>query len=406
MPTRLSQVEAEMIIQTLGDGVPATEYIMDYSSEADSQLIETFKNHLNKVRRSVSVARFLKGNYGAGKSHFLSFVREIALRDNFVVSLFDLRAREGFDMIERILGKIIKTMSINDFRKGDIEKTVLDYIMSRWAKRVNDTDDEICNMPLDSTNIDFLNAIRTYGKLMSNKFNKSSDGFNIIEILNRWFQGDALKSKERDKINVRNNITVRNARAVLNMLSLFFKSIGYSGWVILIDEQEIIPTLMSRHKRNLSNENLKVIIDTQPNTKYMYYLFATTPEFFTDVYNGINAYPALRQRVQDVLEVHPISFKEMVEAGKKIKEIYSLAFPDFDRGQLTEENIKYCSQLVEETYINIESKARVFIVSYIKLLNNIKENKHLIVKEEFEAIVGNVWDEIERKTKDAYSQLK
>ena len=190
------------------------------------------------------------------------------------------------------------------------------------------------------------------------------------------------------------------------MLSLFFKSIGYSGWVILIDEQEIIPTLMSRHKRNLSNENLKVIIDTQPNTKYMYYLFATTPEFFTDVYNGINAYPALRQRVQDVLEVHPISFKEMVEAGKKIKEIYSLAFPDFDRGQLTEENIKYCSQLVEETYINIESKARVFIVSYIKLLNNIKENKHLIVKEEFEAIVGNVWDEIERKTKDAYSQLK
>ncbi len=406
MPARLSQLEAEMIIQTLGDGVPATDNIMDYSSDVDSELIVTVKKHLDKVRRGVSVARFLKGDYGSGKSHFLSLVREIALRDNFVVSLFDLRAREGFDMIERILGKIIKTMSINDFRRGDIEKTVLDYIISRWAKRVNDTDDEISNMPLDSTNIDFISSVRTYGKVMSNKIPKFSDGMNIIVILNRWFQGDSLKAKERDKVNVRNNITVRNARAVLNMLSLFFKSIGYAGWVILIDEQEIIPTLMSRQKRNLSNENLKVIIDTQPNTNYMYYLFATTPEFFTNVYNGINAYPALRQRVQDVLEVHPISFKEMVEAGKKIREIISLAYPDFNRGLLTEEVIKYCSQLVDETYTNIESKARVFIVSYIKLLNKIRDNINLDVKDEFEAIVGNVWDELEKKTKDAYSQFK
>jgi hypothetical protein len=406
MSSNLSQSEAEMIIQTLGDGVPIPDYVMEYSLEVDTPLLEKVKTHLDRVRRGISVARFIKGDYGSGKSHFLSLVREIALRDNFIVSSFDLRSREGFDMIERILGKLIKTISINEFRKGDVEKTVLDFIFLKWADKVHDTDEAVAKMPLDSTNIDFMNGIKIYGKLMSGRVSKLRDGINMVEIINRWFQGDSLRAEEKRGLNIINTITARNARDVINMLSLFFRSIGYSGWVILIDEQEIIPTLMSPQRRNLSNENLKVIIDTQPNTKYMYYLFATTPEFFTDEYKGINAYPALRQRVQDVLEVNPITKIEMIEAGKKIKEIFCLANPNFDRGLIYEEDIKFCSKYIDETYANISSKARVFIVSYIKLLNALDDNKNISPKEEFPLIVGRIWDELERKTRDAYSKFK
>lgn len=405
MTTHISQLEAERIIQTIGDGIPAPDYIMDYSSEMDSNLLMNVRDHLDKTSRGLTVARFIKGDYGSGKSHFLNLVREIALRDNFLVSYFDLRAREGFDMIERIFSKVIKSISVYDFRYGDNNNTVMDFIVKRWADNRSNTDEEIRQMPLNRTNMDFLNVISLYGRIMSKVTNRVQNGIDLIELLNRWFQADSLKADERRKINTFSNITVRNARDTLNMLSIFFKSIGYSGWLILIDEQEIIPTLMSKKKRDLSNENLKVIIDTQSATKYLYYLFATTPEFFSDPINGINAYPALRQRVQDVLEINPISEKEMIEAGKKIKEIYCIAYPDFNRGLVTEEIIRHCANYMDRTYSNISAMARVFIQSYVKLLGDLQKGLADDAKQDFETITGDIWDELEQSTKEAHSLL-
>ena len=43
----------------------------------------------------------------------------------YVVSYFDLRSREGFDMIERILSKLIRTLSVNGKRKGTVGKLFL-----------------------------------------------------------------------------------------------------------------------------------------------------------------------------------------------------------------------------------------------------------------------------------------
>ena len=113
MNGKISEIDAQMIIETLKNGVPVPEYIMEYSSEVDTNLLGKVKSHLVKASNGLSIARFIRGDYGSGKSHFLSLIREIALRDNFVVSSFDLRAREGFDMIERIFSKLIININAN-----------------------------------------------------------------------------------------------------------------------------------------------------------------------------------------------------------------------------------------------------------------------------------------------------
>lgn len=286
MNTHLSSTDAERIIETLASGVPDQDHVMTYSSAIDTPLKETITGYLAKAKRGITVARFVKGDNGSGKTHFLSVVREIALRDGYAVSYFDLRAREGFDMIERILSKLIKTLSVNGKRKGTATETVLDYIFKEWAKKTASIEESISNMELDATNMDFIKAISLYGKVMAGDVPRSSDGFDLVEILNSWFQADGLKARQREKIRVNNNITARNAREMLDSLAIFFRQVGYSGWVILIDEQEIIPTLMTTRKRDLSNENIKVIIDTQPKTRFMCYLFATTPEFFNHSNQG------------------------------------------------------------------------------------------------------------------------
>lgn len=396
MIKNINNIEAERIISALGDGVPIPDYVLTYSSEVNTSLLKQVKEHLVKVKRGLTIARFVKGDYGSGKSHFLSIVREIALRDNYIVSYFDLRAREGFDMIERIFSKLIKEVSIFDKRQGDAEFTVLDHIFKKWAEKSQNIDDDISKMELDTTNRDFINIIKIYGKVLSKSMPRYSDGIDILEIVNRWFQAESLTAVQRSKINVNNNITVRNARDTLNSLAVFFHSIGYLGWVVLIDEQEIIPTLMAKRKRDLSNENLKVIIDTQHKTKYFYYLFATTPEFFTDPDNGINAYPALRQRVSEKLEINPITTKDMIEAGKRIKEIYCIANSDFGRGILTENDIKRLADIMDETFKGISATARIYIVSLIKLLQELHKETSLNVIGLFRNIAGRVWDDLEK----------
>lgn len=406
MSLDLDHTQAQRIINTLSSGVPDTEHIMAYSSSIDRQLIWTISEHLDKVRRGMTVARFVKGDNGSGKSHFLGVVREIALKDNYIVSYFDLRAREGFDMIERIFSKLIKSLSVNKKRKGTVDETVLDFIFRTWARKVDNIEENISKMDLDATNRDFLNIITLYGKIMAGITPKNLNGNDLVELINRWFQAETLKAQERRMIKVNNNITARNAREMLDSLAIFFSEIGYPGWVILIDEQEIIPALMATKKRQLSNENLKVIIDTQPKSKFMYYLFATTPEFFTHPDKGINSYPALRQRVFDVLEVKTIGEEGMVEAGGKIKEIFCVASPDFDRSSITFEDIRNCANHVETTFGNTSAKARIFIVSYIKLLYELRQSTAPDLMDAFASITGQVWDDIEEKEKEAYKNFE
>lgn len=396
----LSEIEAERIIETLADGVPDPDHVMMYSSSMDSQLMGIINQHLDKIKRGLTIARFVKGDNGLGKSHFLSVVREHALRENYVVSYFDLRSREGFDMIERILSKLIRTLSVNGKRKGTVSETVLDFIFREWAHKAGNIEESVSTMDLDATNMDFINAISLYGNIMACVPPRSPVPSDAVELLNRWFQAELLRARERQNIRVNNNITARNARDVLNSFAIFLREVGYSGWVILIDEQEIIPTLMTTRKRDLSNENLKVIIDTQPKTKFMYYLFATTPEFFTNPQKGINSYPALRQRVSHVLEVKPIGEKEMVEAAEKIRDVYCIAFPGFRKGRITGQDIANCAKHVESTFGVTSAKPRIFIVSYIRFLKALHTGPVPDPSAAFASITGQVWDELETKERE------
>ena len=73
MINKIDNVEAERIINFLRDGVPVPEYVLDYSSEIDTVILQTIKNHLNKVDRGLTIAKFVRGDYGSGKSHFLAW---------------------------------------------------------------------------------------------------------------------------------------------------------------------------------------------------------------------------------------------------------------------------------------------------------------------------------------------
>jgi hypothetical protein len=67
--------------------------------------------------------------------------------------------------------------------------------------------------------------------------------------------GANLTAQERRLVNVFNNISAGNARQMLEGLAVLFRGLDQSGWLVLIDEQEIVPTLLTTRQRNLCNDS-------------------------------------------------------------------------------------------------------------------------------------------------------
>lgn len=95
----------------------------------------------------------------------------------------------------------------------------------------------------------------------------------------------------------------------------------------------------------------------------------------------------------------------MIEAGEKIKEVYCMAFSDFDRGRITGQDIANCANHVENRFGVTSAKARIFIVSYIRLLNVLRQHSLTDLLTDFASITGQVWDELEQKEREALANL-
>jgi hypothetical protein len=68
-----------------------------------------------------------------------------------------------------------------------------------------------------------------------------------------WLRGDSnIPYTEKRKFGVKGDVTKENAISFLEALSIFVKSIGYSGLVVLIDEAEFIMNLHTKKLRDIA----------------------------------------------------------------------------------------------------------------------------------------------------------
>jgi hypothetical protein len=182
-------------------------------------------------------------------------------------------------------------------------KTVLEQIIEHWGRQRKHIERDIDEVGLDPTLPDLRNVVVCYAKVMRGEEPREVSGVDRVELLRRWFMpaGANLTAQERRLIKVFNNISAGNARQMIEGVAVLLRGLGQAGWVVLIDEQEIVPMLLTPRQRRLCNQNLKVIVDTVNQSRpprAIYYVFASGPDFFTDPTRGVNAYQALRDRIK------------------------------------------------------------------------------------------------------------
>jgi hypothetical protein len=200
--------------------------------------------------------------------------------------------------------------------------------------------------------------------------------------------------------DIYNNVTPQNARSVIEGMAVFFRGIGYAGWAVLVDEQEIVPTLMTERQRKLCNENLKILLDAanqQKPRRGLYYVFASAPEFFADQEKGVNAYPALRDRIitNAVLPLTGMDADEMSEVAQKIQQIYRDTGEYPDRKEIvSDEDIRSFVEEIESRFGSVRYKARGFVQSFVSFIEERLGQPRALLTDLIDEVLGRTFGKI------------
>ena len=358
--------------------------------------IEEFQRLLRKVDdEDKAIVKFIKGEFGAGKSFFLKVIEDMAFEDNFAVSWITISHNLPFNKIELVYRNIAKTLRC---KTG----TSLEHVLDKWytqhynmASHDSDNDfekhailRERIHDELEDTrqfSSTFATAIENYAKLRSEG---DTEGASAAV---SWIRGDAnIPFSVKKKFGVKGEINKETALNFLEALSIFIKSVGYSGLVVLIDEVEYIMHLHTHQIRNTSYNYIRDIYDNCNMGKFQsaLFVFAGTPYLFEDSKKGIPSYPALEERIQKVLESDYVDMRtpiiylsdfdrdDLINISQQLLEMHGEVY-DWDAQSKVEPIIENIADELISTAGLSGGKvtARKFVRKFITLLDTVEQNQ-------------------------------
>ena len=358
--------------------------------------VEAFEELLEKIdKNEIARVKFVNGEFGAGKSFFLKVVEEMAYEKNFVVSWITLSNTIPMNKIDVVYKNIAKNLKC---KTG----TALNHIIERWItnikmtvfqeepspQRQNELIKEYISRDLAETREhanSFAVAIENYNILMNEGDYKSAN-YALA-----WLRGDSnIPFTEKRKFGVKGDITKENAINFLEALSIFVKSIGYSGLVVLVDEAEFIRNLHTQKLRDNAYNYIRDIYDDCNAGKFenSLFLFAGTPELFDDNKKGIPSYEALDDRLKDVIDTDLVNLRKPIFNLKgfsdvELKEIAAKLTIMHEEVYQWDSSENITPVLDDIVGIHVRDAGltggkitpRVFIRSFISVLDTVQQNQ-------------------------------
>ena len=382
------------IINELKKGVPAEEEVMLFNVGREIH-IKYFEKKFREIKEAgISDVKFISAEFGRGKTHFLDLIRQIAFNLNFVVSKVDLHSQKApFDKFELVYQQMIQKLETNEYRENGLEK-----ILQSWASANSDKTDNELFLILQGIPINYPD-LRT--ALVQYVINYNSSSYFRCNDLLGWFYGNKTDATLRREYHINKPIGPTNVSDILHDLISFLRYLGYSGFIVMLDESEAITSLSRISKRDLANENIRRIIDNDKRTKRFYFIFASTPTFLSGDYErGAQDYAALWRRIRDpftgfksasldsvIIDLPELTEEELCELGLKIQEIFEIA-----EGKPILQ-IKLVHMQALANYVNTRTDRRVgtFVRSVVNVLQEtLAKGDEFDFAKDYEFIVGKV----------------
>lgn len=375
--------------------------------------IETLLSDVLRLGDGGSAFRLVIGEYGAGKSFFLSLVTSIAFEKKIVVASADLnpdrRLHGSAGQARSLYAELMRRLSTRAKPDGGALPGIIEKFIasSNSLARASETPvEEIIYKKLEHltelvNGYDFAKVIYAYCRGVE-------DGNEQLKAdAVRWLRGEySTKTEARAALGVRGIVDDASVYDQLKLMAQFVQEAGYSGMIIALDEMVNLYKISNTQARNGNYEQvLRILNDTlQGASGGLGFILAGTPEFLMDTRRGLYSYPALQGRLAEntfakeglvdftgpVVRLSSLSPEEFYLLLTKIRHVHAGGNPE--KYLISDEGVKqfmvHCSKRIGDAYFRTP---RTTIKSFADLLALLEQNPG----SSWENIVGEVAIEVD-----------
>lgn len=391
--------ERDAIIQSLKAGV-TPKIGIQYIQVGRVNELKAMIQDIQRIEDGGAAFRLIIGDYGSGKTFFMSVVRAIALERKFVTLHADLspdrRLHATGGQAKNLYSELMKNMSTRNKPDGNALTSVVEKFITQVQKEAESNDysvEKVIHKRLTAISemvggYDFAKVIEIYWKA------SEDDNEQLKACAIKWLRAEySTKTDARNDLGVRTIISDAFFYDALKIMSLFVRQAGYSGLLVNLDEMVNLYKLSNTQARKSNYEQILRILNDclQGNAEYIGFLLGGTPEFLLDPYKGLYSYEALQTRLAEnnfakqadvidysspALHLACLSPEELYILLKNLRHIY--ASGDSTKYLVPDDSLTafliHCNQTIGEAYFKTP---RNTIKAFLDMLTVIEQHPEI-----------------------------
>jgi len=307
MEKRIRIKERDAIIQSLKSGVTPKLGIQHIQVGRVNE-VKALHQDIERISQGGSAFRLIIGEYGSGKTFFLSVVRSIALEKKLVTVNADLspdrRIHASSGQARNLFSELMRNLATRNKPDGNALTSVVERFITQTRKEADASQVSVTSIINDKlSSLSELVGGYDFAKVIEAYWNGHEQGNDVLKSNSiRWLRAEyATKTDARKDLGVRTIISDASFYDSLKIMSLFIRQAGYEGLLVNLDEMVNLYKLSSTQARTSNYEQILRILNDclQGSAEHLGFILGGTPEFLLDPRKGLYSYEALQTRLAE-----------------------------------------------------------------------------------------------------------
>lgn len=299
--------EREIIIQSLRSGV-VPRLGLQHIQIGRSDELKSFISNITTIANGGTSFRLVIGEYGSGKTFFLSLIRSIALQQGLVTMNADLsptKRLHGTDGQARLLlSELIASLSTRTKQDGNALQNILEKFITMARTEAEQHQRNVISVIHEQlSELNEYPGGYAFAQVIKKYWEAYEEGNNILkDCALRWLKAEyTTKTDSLRDVGVREFIDDSSLFNTLKLYSILIQKAGYKGLLICMDEMVNLYKISNSVSRKANYEEILNILNNtlQGTLTNIGFIMSGTPEFLTDGNRGLYSYEALKSRLAE-----------------------------------------------------------------------------------------------------------
>ncbi len=246
------RTHARAVLEALRAGIASTA-VSEMFGAGHGRAVDAFGKVIDAQRGALAI----EGGYGQGKTHLLKHLAQLAHRRGYVVSLVPLSKDVPFNNWWHIYAAAVRYATPPGGRQGEIEALLRRH---RWQ---DEKIQELHTLAQTSLHPRLATLLEAYYRHDDSETQFLLAGDLLGQPLSNGVIARAYRAATAERVTLPPARLQHTGRDYLAVMARLFTLSGYSGWVLLFDEFELVCKL-GTHARGRAYANFQTFARNRP----------------------------------------------------------------------------------------------------------------------------------------------